>query len=658
MTAEFLCGIVLRSAVVMLAMMAVVRGLIWLLDLRSPVIHRWASVLVLAQGWVVAPLVIAVPWYDPEPVATKTSLHREAPPDTVLVPEISETALANPSSNSPARETTSGRSRFRRLQEVSLAQVFETLVSLSGFIWIVGICALFLGTVANYVRYCRAASSTRDPDDRAATHWRSLLSRTNCRTNLPLRWTAKTGPMLCLLPRGYEVWVPESYWLACSAAEQEAILRHELSHYRRGDIWKTWLVYLLALPQWFNPAAWWAVRNFQQAGEWLCDLDVARSSPQTAYLQAILRLVELQTPSITVAGQCAHAHPLLVRVRRLLSPSLSQDTSMKKLLFVAAAVVAAAVPLVRIELIARAADPPASLLAVKDRMTELDGKLEKVKEDLAELKTRGETVKSNIESKVSDLNKLAEDPANLSAELKEKAKSFMDGDEKTQLEMVKSLDKLASEDEQVLALGRAIKDSPHEAVRQQALAMVVAKGEAGYPAIAICFESLPGKERAYLAKELHKKSTSNDKVLLFGLMAKTADEELLGALLDIDLTAGQRLMFLASQADAKKDDEKFAAKVLEIADKGAGDEGLLLLYAIAKSSSAKNAASAVKLALKRKQDAWPVIAAAYKKEDKDCRTTVVKAAKELGGEPGDFVIKHALEDGNAELKVAAEEAVK
>ena len=134
--------------------------------------------------------------------------------------------------------------------------------------------------------------------------------------------------MLCLLPRGYEIWVPAEFWRACSPTEQEAILQHELSHYRRGDVWKTWLVYLLALPQWFNPAAWWAVWNFQQAGEWLCDLEVARSSSRTDYLQAILRLVELQTPNITVAGQCAHAHPLLVRVRRLLSPHQTQDSSM------------------------------------------------------------------------------------------------------------------------------------------------------------------------------------------------------------------------------------------------------------------------------------------------------------------------------------------
>lgn len=84
----------------------------------------------------------------------------------------------------------------------------------------------------------------------------------------------------------------------------------------------------------------------------------------------------------------------------------------------------------------------------------------------------------------------------------------------------------------------------------------------------------------------------------------------------------------------------------------------MILYAIAKTSSPKNAIAAVKQAVKRKAEAWPVIAAAYKKEDRDCRMAVVRAAKELGGEGGDFLVKTALADPNADLRAAAEDAVK
>jgi beta-lactamase regulating signal transducer with metallopeptidase domain len=654
---DFVFPLILRTSLVMLVTMALFRGLIWLLDLRSPHVHRWASLIVLAQGWIVAPLVIAIPWYEPEPVTT-TSVRPVSTPPTSLIPELPETTWTAADLPSTTPEPAAASAPSHQIPTISLPPIFQSLWSLTAIVWLVGIIALVVCALANYYRYCRAACSVQSPDDETSAQWQSLLQRTHCPAPLPLRLTSNLGPMLCLLPRGYEVWVPVSYWLACSADEQEAILRHELSQYGRGDIWKNWLVYLLALPQWFNPAAWWGVWNFQQAGEWLCDLDVARSSSKSDYLRAILRLVELQTPTLSVAGQCAHAHPLLVRVRRLLSPRPSQDSRMKTLLFAAAALLAVAVSLVRIELVAQAADPPASLLAVKDRMAEFDSQLEQVKDGLNDLHLRAETIKPIAETKVGQLNQLAEDPDSLSAELREKAERFLAGNEKTQLELIKTIDKLANKDEQILALGRAIKESPHESVRQQGLSMVIAKGEEGYPAIAISFESLSTKDRAYLAKELHRKTTSNDKILLYSLMAKNANDELLGTLLDLDLPIKQRLLFLASIAEDKKDNDQFAAKVLEIADNEAGDDGLLLLYAVAKAASPKNAASAVKLALKRKQDAWPVIAAAYKKEDSDCRAAVVKAAKELGGESADFLIKHALEDQNAELKAAAEAALK
>jgi len=509
----------------------------------------------------------------------------------------------------------------------------------------------------NYQEHCRLAKQHQQLDAAAAQQWQAHLQRAKAPANLPLRLTTSTGPMLCLLPRGYEIWVPAEFWRACSPTEQEAILQHELSHYRRGDVWKTWLVYLLALPQWFNPAAWWAVGSFREAGEWLCDLDVARAAGERAdYLQALLRLVELQTPRTSVAGHCAHAHPLLVRVRRLVSSS-PRDSAMKQTIFAVALAAVVGVALVRVQLVARAADPPASVLAVKDKIADLESKLSIVKDRLAALRERGAALKETIEAKVDELNKLAEDPSQLSDELKTKAKTFMGGDEAAQLAVVKDFAKLPSENEQVLALGRAVKDSPHESVRQQGLTFIAAKGEAFYPAIAISFEALTSNDRVLLAKELAKQ-TSVDKVLLYGLMAKNSDDVLLTTLLNLELPADQRLMLIGVMAEGKKDDEKFATKIVEIGDKTAGDDGLVILFAAAGSQSTKAAAAAVKTAVKRKKEAWPIIAVAYKNKDKEVRTAVVRAAKELGGEEGDFLIKTALADEDAELKAAAEAAVK
>ena len=51
--------------------------------------------------------------------------------------------------------------------------------------------------------------------------------------------TDQTGPMLCRIPDGYAVIVPEWLWRALDPSERQSILRHELAHYARGDLWKS-----------------------------------------------------------------------------------------------------------------------------------------------------------------------------------------------------------------------------------------------------------------------------------------------------------------------------------------------------------------------------------------------------------------------------------
>jgi len=73
------------------------------------------------------------------------------------------------------------------------------------------------------------------------------------------------GPVLCRLPGGWELLLPLDLWRRLTPAGRLAVLRHELAHLKRADAWKSLLVRLLAVPHWFNPAAWWAVHKFDEA---------------------------------------------------------------------------------------------------------------------------------------------------------------------------------------------------------------------------------------------------------------------------------------------------------------------------------------------------------------------------------------------------------
>lgn len=293
---------------------------------------------------------------------------------------------------------------------------------------------------------------------------------------------------------------------------------------------------------------------------------------------------------------------------------------------------------------------------MKERMEQLERKLSETKNELDTLRTRGEQLRDTVVAKVKQLKALPEEPEKLSDDLKQRAQLFHTNEEAKQLEALRDVEKMKSRDEALLACGMAAKDSAHAAVRRRALAAAVSLGDDGFAAMALAYESLGGADRVYLAKELGKRK-SPDLVLFFIHMAKDADAELLKTLLDIDQEPQQRLLFLTAIAESQMNDA-FYEQLVAIGTKLPGDAGLAILFALASKGPEKHAAAAVTAAVSRKEDAWPVIAAGFKNARVPVREAVVRGAKKLGGELGDFVVKTALAESDADLRAAAETAAK
>jgi Skp family chaperone for outer membrane proteins len=155
-------------------------------------------------------------------------------------------------------------------------------------------------------------------------------------------------------------------WSRFSSQQRRAILRHELAHYLRNDLWKSLLVRLLAWPQWFNPLAWLAVRNFDDAAECACDDVAVRVGEEVAfdYLRALLDLVTTEgSASALQAG--VHGGALQSRVRRLLSRS-GKDSVMKKLVVVVVAISLAAGGVMRIQVVSAQSPLPSKIVAALD----------------------------------------------------------------------------------------------------------------------------------------------------------------------------------------------------------------------------------------------------------------------------------------------------
>lgn len=656
----FLAATLLRTTIAVTIAVLIVRFLLWRLRITSPRVHRAASVLALLPGWAFAPMVIAIPWYSSPWHAAIPAHEAHANAPSQSSSPVHHSVVTSDQAAGPEFADASTTSTSSHTQHLAWPDVPQTVLR----VWLYGLLAC--GTAYGFVYVSTWLLTRRQrADNSSRQRWRTLLQDLNGPSTLPLQFTRVAGPMLCLLPGGYEFWTPRNFWQSITDDQQRAIARHELSHWRRGDVWKSWLVRLLALPQWFNPAAWWAMQTFDAAGEWLCDADATPDEAAKAdYLAALLALIEIQKinsprwafslSTYPVAGHCAHAHPLVVRVRRLLSPGTLKDSRMNQQLMVVSAALLALVPMIRFDLVAKAADPPAVVQTVHEQMKNLDSQLESLKGDIEKLKERGQSLKSEIEGRVAALKELREDPSKLSDELKALAAKFHSDKESDQLSVIDSISKLGSE-EQLLTLGLISKETKHESVRRKALAAICEMGDLGIPAIALGYEGLNTKDRCFLAEELNKKP-SYDRLIVFAGMAKDADEDLLKTLLGLKMDTKSKLTFLAVIADAKKDDETFAQTILDFGDKTEGDDGVLVLYAIAKSAEDKNVAKAVDLAVKRKEAGYPVIAIAFKKAGKESRFAVVKAAKQIGGEAGKFVIEKALADEDPELRAAAEKA--
>lgn len=82
--------------------------------------------------------------------------------------------------------------------------------------------------------------------------------------------------------------------------ELQMILRHELAHLKRGDLWMNFVVTVLQIVHWFNPLLWFAFARMRQDREMATDalaISSSKSTSPTAYGQMLLKLAVHYPPS-------------------------------------------------------------------------------------------------------------------------------------------------------------------------------------------------------------------------------------------------------------------------------------------------------------------------------------------------------------------------
>jgi uncharacterized protein (TIGR03067 family) len=329
----------------MLAVTALaIQGLIWRLRPASARLQRLAWLGVLLQGILLVQWPVGIPWSGPR--ESENAAVAPSPMEPIMMPEAAPelAASAEPAGLLPAVVSPARSARWN-WPAVAL------------FVWLAGFVGLVGHAVWSYVRFVRRLVFLDDPNGRWQAEWTRLLAQTGVRRPIPLRVTAQAGPAMCLLPSGYHVLVPKDTWLAFSAEERLAVLRHELAHYEQGDVWRSLGASLLTFLHWLNPLAWLAFSRLETCGEWLCDQRAAEQVGPADYARALMQLGggHLQT---VPQGNCGHTGRLFLRIRRVLVPRPHRDSTLTKLALAGSVAVLLALGLVRLELVAHGEEKP------------------------------------------------------------------------------------------------------------------------------------------------------------------------------------------------------------------------------------------------------------------------------------------------------------
>lgn len=614
----------------------------------QPRASRLACVLVLVQGWIVAPLTVAIPWYDPAPKPAAVPAPEAAGAgDAGTVRAIRAVASDAPADAVPAVRTPPLPSRWSAWSGAALR--WGGWLALS--VWAVGVAGRVLCLPVRYVRFLRGLPPLEPATGDWRDEWNQLLARLGVRRAIPLYVTDDLGPMLVRLPRGPAVLVPLELWQTISPLARQAILRHELAHHLWGDPWKSLSVRCLQLPQWFNPAARWAVQMYQQCGERLCDRFAAQAPAERLhYAQALRQLAVLRLP-VHAVGQCAQSHPLVGRVRLLLQSHEEEKSVMRNTLTIAAAGALLLVGTVRVDLVAKEGTPTTKE-SVEAKIAQFDARLADIQTQIGELEKAGKALKETVDARIAQLKQFHA-AGQFSSELVRRHSAVVSGDS---AEQVKALDGIAAMgDEGLLLLAEASRSSD-EATRRKAVEAALELGPAGYPVLAYALKTLSDADRIFLAEKAAQDLTPV-RMLALAALAEDSSAEVQEAVAVLAGESPDRVLLLAVLASQLESTpgalEKLIPRVTEID----GEDAVLLLYAVAKKGTSAQQIVALKTAVARGEECVPVLAAAGKSQVPEVRAEIVRAAKTLGGPVGEYIIQKALADPSDALRQAAEKAV-
>ncbi len=263
--------------------------------------------------WLIVVLRLILP-FSPES-ALVPRLWEPAPPAQVEPAAIttpqarSEPALTTPSpaeaQPGPAEASAEAAGPQTARQGSSIIPALQTLWRYLWILWLAVAAGLIIRKITLYqsfVKYLRAGRAEVD-DIETLDRFAALSEQMGVRRTIDLYTNRLTASPLILGFRRVAVVLPE---IPDNEQEFRLICLHELTHYKRRDIWYKWLLQVVLCLHWFNPVVHWVVREVNRLCELSCDEAVLRALEADEYrLYGDTLLKSLQTPGTYREGLAA-----------------------------------------------------------------------------------------------------------------------------------------------------------------------------------------------------------------------------------------------------------------------------------------------------------------------------------------------------------------
>ena len=162
-------------------------------------------------------------------------------------------------------------------------------------VWITGSLCWFLLAGTRLFRFRKLLRYASPASKEMLSEVNSIAARYGLH-NVPsvLVVDAKIPPLIWGFGGRSSMVLPSGLLNRLGTEERAGLLAHELAHLRRYDHWIRWFEFVVLGIYWWNPIAWWARAQIQQAEEECCDGWVLWAFPDEAhgYAQTLVDTVE------------------------------------------------------------------------------------------------------------------------------------------------------------------------------------------------------------------------------------------------------------------------------------------------------------------------------------------------------------------------------